>query len=66
MIEAIIKRSNFRDMIFVIIASLAIVSFWRGVWNLLDKFLFPQHFIYSQVLSIIIGVAILIILAEYK
>lgn len=66
MIESIIKRTSLKDMVFVLIGSIAIVAFWRGTWNLLDYFLLPANFIQSQVLSIILGIMILIALAQYK
>ena len=42
-----------------LITAIAVVMVWRGVWNLLDTYLFPQHKILSDVLSIVIGLLLL-------
>lgn len=39
--------------------AIAVVMVWRGVWNFLDHYLFPDNFILSNVLSIAIGLLIL-------
>ena len=66
MLENILKKANLSDVIIVLISSIAIVGFWRGTWNILDKFLFPSNFILSQASSIVLGILILIILARHK
>jgi Zn-dependent protease with chaperone function len=37
----------------------AIVLFWRGVWGLLDEFLFPGNPILSYIISAVAGIIIL-------
>lgn len=66
MLERILKKTSLIDVPIVIIGAVAIVGIWRGTWNLLDKFLLPENFVYSQVASIIFGVLILIILSRTK
>ena len=66
MLEGIVKKTNLNDVLIIFIASLAIIGIWRGVWNLLDRYLFPGNFILSQGISILIGVIILILIARYK
>ena len=66
MLENILKRVSLVDVLIIFVGSIAIVGFWRGVWNLFDKFLFPNNFVLSQVVSILVGVIILIILSRYK
>ena len=66
MLESIINRTNERDILIVIITSLAIVGFWRGTWNLMDKYLFPGNFIASQLTSITFGLIILFIIGIIK
>lgn len=59
MLEAILKKTNLKDVGIILFASIAIVAFWRGAWNLLDLYLFPNNFLMSQIVSIILGVIIL-------
>ena len=42
-----------------IIVAFAIILFWRGVWGLMDVFLFPNNLMLSYIISIIVGVLIL-------
>lgn len=48
-------RKNFRVFFFVV----GVVAAWRGIWGLLDLYLFPGNENLSFILSIIIGVGIL-------
>jgi len=66
MLEKILKQANLFDVFIIFVASVAIVGFWRGVWNLVDKFLFPGNFVLSQLISIVGGILLLIILLRYK
>lgn len=66
MLERLLKKADFFDVLIVLVASLAIVGFWRGMWNLMDKFLFPGNFILSQVVSIVVGIIILFFLSRYN
>ena len=57
--------SRFRDMeshhqiIFAIIIAFAVVSFWRGVWGLMDLYIFPDNYNFSLWFSLFIGLGIL-------
>jgi hypothetical protein len=53
------KKGN--KILFAIIIGLAVVSFWRGAWGLLDEYLFPMNLVLSYWVSLIIGVVILIV-----
>lgn len=46
---------------FTIIIAFAVVSFWRGVWGLMDEFLFPNDYLISSIVSVVIGIVILVI-----
>ena len=48
-------------IIFAIIIGFAIISFWRGIWGLLDIYLFPSNLVLSLWASTILGALILII-----
>ena len=56
--EAKHKR-NLKKVIYTIIIAFAIISFWRGVWKLMDVYLFPNNDVLSFSISILIGVLIL-------
>jgi len=66
MLERILKKTSLIDVPIVLIAAIAIVAIWRGTWNLMDVYLIPQNFVYSQIASIMFGVLILIIISWVK
>jgi hypothetical protein len=55
-------RLKTKHQLFVaILVGFAVISFWRGVWGLMDELLFPDNSLLSYWSSIIIGLVILII-----
>lgn len=48
-----------KRVLYAILIAFAVVSFWRGVWGLMDEFLFPGNYLLSLWISVIIGLAIL-------
>ena len=52
-------KKDISEVTHVMLTALAIIMFWRGIWGLMDVYLFPGNFILSHVLSIIIGILIL-------
>lgn len=66
MLENLFKKTSFTDVLIIIITSLAIVSFWRGVWGLMDMYLFPENLALSLLISIALGLVILLAIAFYK
>ena len=42
-----------------IVVVIAIIMFWRGIWGLIDLYLFPDSPTFSHLLSIILGALIL-------
>jgi len=57
--EARKERRTLKDVLLAIVLAFAVVSFWRGVWGLMDLYLFPNSYHLSLWLSVLIGVAIL-------
>ncbi len=53
------KKKIAREVFYTIIIAFAIISFWRGVWGLMDMYLFPSHEVLSFLISVVIGIAIL-------
>jgi len=43
----------------ILLSAIAVIMVWRGIWNLLDKYLFENYWVASNIVSIIIGVALL-------
>ncbi len=42
-----------------VIIVIGIIMFWRGVWGLIDLYLFPDSPFFSHLLSILLGIFIL-------
>ena len=53
------KKRNLKNVAFTILIAFAIVSFWRGIWGLMDLYLFPGNQILSLSVSVLIGLVIL-------
>jgi hypothetical protein len=66
MLEKIFEKINMRDLIPIIIASICIVGFWRGIWGLMDIFLFPDNELKSYISSAIIGFVMLLGISFYR
>lgn len=66
MLEKIFEETSFKDIIPIIIASIAIVGFWRGIWGLMDLYLLPTSLEKSYLSSVVIGLIILLGIAFYK
>jgi Fuseless len=54
-------REVWRDRIKAFLIGAGIVLFWRGIWNLADHYLFPNHPDISAFASLAIGLGILIL-----
>lgn len=66
MLEELLKRADFIDVMIVLIASVAIVGFWRGAWHIMDEFIFPNDYLLSGIVTLIGGTIILLIMSKYK
>jgi len=49
------RRTNLR----LIFAGMAIVMFWRGIWGLMDLYLFPGNPVVSYTVSATVGLLII-------
>lgn len=52
-------KNKIKETAHVLLIALAIIMFWRGVWGLMDHYLFPDNPALSYVLSIATGILIL-------
>ena len=64
MLEEILRRASWKDVLIIFIGAVAVIGIWRGVWNLLDEFLLVNNFIWSQTVSILVGVLVLILISR--
>lgn len=56
------KFSNLKtnhQLFFSILVFFGIVSLWRGIWGLLDTYLFPNNLSVSFILSTVLGMIII-------
>lgn len=60
MFQKIAKMKARHQIIFAILIAFAVISFWRGVWGLMDEYLFPANYQLSLWASVLIGVIILV------
>ena len=54
------RNKKSKRMLFAILIGFAVVSFWRGLWGLMDLYLFPANKTLSFSVSILIGIIILL------
>jgi len=59
MFSKITKMKLHHQTIFSLIIGTAVIAFWRGVWGLMDIYLFPSDLQISLWSSVIIGLGIL-------
>ncbi len=56
------KIGRFRKLVFALVVGLAIVAFWRGAWQLMDLFVFPENQLLSNVVSFVVGFLVLVLM----
>lgn len=56
-------RKNF-PLLNTLIAGIALIMMWRGIWGLMDHYLIPHNPILSNVISLVLGFVILILLDD--
>lgn len=59
MLKRINQMKSRHKIMFAIIIGFAVISFWRGVWGLMDIYLFPGSRELSLWSSVVIGILIL-------
>tara|TARA_Y100000310_G_scaffold144893_3_gene144196 strand:- start:19799 stop:20011 length:213 start_codon:yes stop_codon:yes gene_type:complete len=61
MLKKVSKMQGAQQILFAIIIGVAVISFWRGIWGLMDEYLFPNNLEISYTISVLIGILILYI-----
>lgn len=60
MFEKINAMKAHHQMLFAFLIFFGVLSMWRGVWNLTDRYLFPHDPALSALVSLGLGIAILV------
>ena len=50
---------HIQKVVYTILIAFAIICFWRGIWGLMDEYLFPSNKNLSYIISLLLGVTIL-------
>ena len=61
LLKRISDINYWKKVIYALIIGIAIVWFWRGVWQLTDIYLLPNNYKLSNWISLILAIVILII-----
>ena len=61
MLKKFSKLQAEHQLIFAMVIAFAVISFWRGVWGLMDIFLYPGNPAASYQVSMGLGLVILVI-----
>lgn len=56
------KEGKTKRVLFDIVIAFAIIAFWRGIWGLMDLYLFPDNYSLSLLTSAIIGLLIIVVI----
>jgi len=60
MFKKVARLESWQQVLWALVIGFAVISFWRGIWGLLDIYLFPDDFVFRSWASTIIGAVILI------
>lgn len=60
MLSQVMRMKKHHQILFAVLIAFAVISFWRGVWGLLDEYLFPANYELSLWISLVVGLAILV------
>jgi len=65
MYKNLMKLKKHHQLAYSLLIAFALITLWRGIWRLLDYYFFPNDFVSSSILPLILGVVILAA-AHYK
>lgn len=55
------KKKKTHKIWFALLIGTAVVSFWRGMWGIMDVLIFPNDYLASSIVSLGLGLSILAI-----
>lgn len=53
------KRSSAKKRLRVVFEFVGIIMLWRGIWGLVDLYLFPDSQLVSHIISILLGATLI-------
>ncbi len=59
MYKKISQMKTKHQILFSVLIGFAVVAFWRGVWGIMDEYLFPNNYKLSSIISLILGITVL-------
>ena len=59
------KVKSQHKIFFALLVGFAVIAFWRGVWGLMDEYLFPSNYKLSLWISVNLGILILVLTNMY-
>ena len=59
MFHRISQLKPVKQALFTLLIGIAVVSFWRGAWGLMDVYLLPNNYELSSWISVGIGLVVL-------
>ena len=60
MLNRIIDKLKKDKTVFAVVIGSAVICFWRGLWGLMDNYLFPENYALSAIASFSIGLGVLL------
>jgi len=61
MFHKIVQMETKHQITFTLVIGVAVVSFWRGTWKIMDYYLLPDYQVISAWISIFLGTTILLV-----
>lgn len=59
MFERFKKKKRSKQIILSLGVGISLIAFWRGIWGLMDLYIFPNNYELSLWLSLLAGLAVL-------
>lgn len=53
------KKSSPKHFVTILLTAFAVVLVWRGMWGIMDQYLFPDQPMLSYLISLLLGLFIL-------
>lgn len=55
------EKRDWKRIFLALLVAFAVISFWRGLWGLWDLYIFPDNYLLSLWVSVVVGVLILVV-----
>ena len=53
------RRESLKHIFLILLIAFGVISFWRGIWQMSNVYLFPSSPLLSNSISIVVGITIL-------